>query len=55
MYEPEWTTLQESCVELTDFEVGHRYPGSATGSQDAADAVEHVGRIRKTAREFFRL
>ena len=51
--EPSWQTLAHSCVELTDFAVDHRYPGSTTSSQDAADALYHAGLIRVHVRTFF--
>ena len=50
---PEWSDLYESCVELTDFAVEHRYPGATTSPQEAEDALIHSGLIRKTIREFF--
>ncbi len=54
-YEPAWSDLRESCVELTDFAVEHRYPGMTTSPQEAEDALSHSGLIRKCVREFFDL
>ncbi|MFN0280314.1 MAG: HEPN domain-containing protein [Pyrinomonadaceae bacterium] len=54
-HEPAWSALKESCIELTDFAVQHRYPGTTTSSQDAEDAIRHAGLIRKFVREFFGL
>ncbi len=51
-FEPTWLNLQESCVELTDFAVEHRYPGATTLPKEAKDAITHSGLIRITIREF---
>ena len=55
LLEPTFNTLTESCLELTDFAVDHRYPGSTTSAQDAADALYHSGFIRIRVRTFFEL
>lgn len=54
-FEPTWSALRESCTELTDFAVQHRYPGTTTSAQDAEDAIRHAGNIRKFVRVFFDL
>mgnify|MGYP001281240867 CR=1 FL=1 len=51
-YEPAWSTLRESCVELTDFAVEHRYPGTTTSRGEAEGALSHSERIRKSVRGF---
>lgn len=53
LIEPTWHTLTQSCIELTDFAVDHRYPGSTTSLQDAADALHYAGVIRAQVRAFF--
>ena len=55
LHDPVWSILRESCVELTDFAVEHRYPGSTTSAQDANDALKHAGLIRQHIRTFFGL
>ncbi len=55
VFEPSWQTLKQSCIELTDFAVDHRYPGSTTSPQDPADALNHAGLIRLHVRQFFAL
>ena len=52
-YEPAWSNLRESCVELTAFAVEHRYPGMTTSPQEAEYALTHSSIIRKSVREFF--
>ncbi len=54
-YEPNWSMLRESSIELTDFAVAHRYPGATSTREIALAAIIHAGRIRKTIREFFDL
>ena len=54
-FEPEWEYLRESCYELTEFAVEHRYPGTTTSEQEAKDALRYAGVIRDALRASFQL
>lgn len=54
-FEPEWEFLKESCYELTEFAVDHRYPGTTTSRQEAEDAIRYAATIRDAVRASFQL
>ena len=54
-FEPTWTSLDVSCLELTEFAVDHRYPGTTTSKQESDNALIYAGNIRRTVRSFFGL
>jgi HEPN domain-containing protein len=54
-YDTGLSKLRESCVELTEFAVEHRYPGTTTSAEDAGNAIVHAGCIRQAIRECFGL
>lgn len=54
-YEPTWINLEQACLELTEFAVDHRYPGTTTSVQDASDSLHYAESIRNTVRHFFGL
>lgn len=54
-YEPTWTILVESCLELTEFAVDHRYPGTTTSKEQADNALKYAGDIRRVIRDYFGL
>ena len=55
VYEPSWSVLYESCLELTEFAIDHRYPGTTTSEQESENAVIYASIIRKTVRKSFGL
>jgi hypothetical protein len=48
--EPLWATLTQPLIDLTDWAVLPRYPGTTAGPADARQAVKTCRRFREAAR-----